>query len=444
MATEAVKVPDLGDVDKVDVVEVLVANGDEVDVDSPLITLESDKASMDVPSPLAGKVAEVQVKAGDQVGEGDLILTLEVAAAAPAAEAEAEPEPEAAAASTEGDVSEPRAPAVEAAVPEPQAPAVETAVPAPEQPAATVAAVVEAAAQATAHASPAVRRFARQLGVDLTQVRGTGRKGRIVKSDVEGWVKKALAQPAARGGLLPEMPVIDFSRFGEIERVALTRVQKISGPNLQRSWLHVPHVTQHDEADVTDLEAFRQEHKDRAKAEGFNLTPLAFVLKAVVAALERFPKVNSSLDPDGEHLVLKRYYHLGVAVDTDEGLMVPVVRDVDQKSIFELARELAEVSQQTRDRKLTPDRLRGASFTVSSLGGIGGTAFTPVVNAPEAAILGVSRSTTRPVWRNGEFVPRLILPVSLSYDHRIIDGALAVRFTTYLCQVLADIRRLLL
>ena len=433
MAIEEVKVPDLGDVDKVDVVEVLVANGDMVEVDSPLITLESDKASMDVPSPLAGKVSLVQVKAGDQVSEGDLILKLEVVEEEPA------PEP-----------PETAEPPEKVGPPEPAPPsgpdaATPPAEPEPDSPAAAVAAVVDAAAQMTAHASPAVRRFARELGVDLTQVRGTGRKGRIVKGDVQAWIKKTLAEPAARGGgALPEMPVIDFSRFGEIERVALTRVQKISGPNLQRSWLHVPHVTQHDEADITDLEAFRQEHKARAKAEGFNLTPLAFVLKAVVAALQEFPKVNSSLDPDGENLVLKRYYHLGVAVDTEEGLMVPVVRDVDRKGIFELARELAEVSQQTRDRKLTPDRLRGASFTVSSLGGIGGTAFTPVVNAPEAAILGVSRSNMRPVWRDGEFVPRLVLPVSLSYDHRIIDGALAVRFTTYLCQVLSDLRRLLL
>ncbi len=436
MATEAVKVPDLGEVDKVDVVEVLVGNGDEVEIDTPLITLESDKASMDVPSPLAGKVAEVQVKAGDQVSYGDLILTLEVSAVtAPAAEPPLEeahePAPVGPAPSQAATVEPPAAPRP----PEPSSPV---------PPVAAVAATVDEAARVKAYASPAVRRFARELGVELSQVRGTGRKGRIVKADVQGWVKKTLSEPAARGGVLPEMPVIDFSRFGDIERVPLTRVQKISGPNLQRSWLHVPHVTQHDEADITDLEAFRQQHKAEAKTEGFNLTPLAFVLKAVVAALERFPKVNSSLDPDGEHLVLKRYYHLGVAVDTEEGLMVPVVRDVDKKGIFELARELAEISQQTRDRKLTPDRLRGASFTVSSLGGIGGTAFTPVVNAPEAAILGVARSTMRPVWRDGEFVPRLVLPVSLSYDHRVIDGALAVRFTTYLCQVLSDLRRLLL
>ena len=453
MATEQVKVPDLGDVDKVDVVEVLVANGDVVEVDSPLITLESDKASMDVPSPLAGKVAEIQVKAGDQVAEGDLVLTLEVddGAAAEGSEpedgaAETAAESEAAAAATESEAGAEERDADEeeaAARRDMLAPSEAAEAPAPPE-RRPPAAGIGLSDQAKAYASPAVRRFARELGVDLTQVRGTGRKGRILREDVRRWVKKTLAEPAARGGALPEMPVIDFSRFGEIERVELTRVQRISGPNLQRSWLNVPHVTQHDEADITELEAFRQQHKARAKADGFNLTPLAFVLKAVVASLRQFPKVNSSLDPDGEHLVLKRYYHLGVAVDTEEGLVVPVVRDVDEKSIFEIARELAEVSRDTRDRKLTPDRLRGASFTVSSLGGIGGTAFTPVVNAPEAAILGVSRSTMKPVWRDGEFVPRLMLPVSLSYDHRIIDGALAVRFTTHLCRLLSDIRQLLL
>ena len=444
MSTEAVKVPDLGDVDKVDVVEVLVADGDVVEVDAPLITLESDKASMDVPSPLAGKVVEIQVKAGDQVGEGDLILTLEPSEPSEAAEggagetSAAEPEP---ADEPSEPPSEPEPGRASSAEPEPAAaPAPARRAEASPRPAADLA----GQSQAKAYASPAVRRFARQLGVDLSRVQGSGRKGRILKEDVEAWVKRTLSEPSTGAAALPEMPRIDFSRFGEVERVALTRVQKISGPNLQRSWLNVPHVTQHDEADITELEAFRQEHKDRAKAEGFNLTPLAFVLKAVVAALVEFPKVNSSLDPDGEHLVLKRYYHLGVAVDTEEGLVVPVVRDVDSKGLFELARELAEISQQTRDRKLTPDRLRGASFTVSSLGGIGGTAFTPVVNAPEAAILGVSRSTMRPVWRDGEFVPRLMLPISLSYDHRIIDGALAVRFTTHLCQLLSDLRRLLL
>ncbi len=443
MANEQVRVPDLGDSGKVDVVEVLVTNGQAIAVDDPLITLESDKASMDVPSPLAGKVVEIKVKAGDQVGEGDVILLVEADEAA--AEAPAEEEPSETATAQPGAEPEPAS----SEAPESTGPRRET----PDEPAARPAAlappdtgaVIEQAAHVKAYASPAVRRFARELGVDLSRVQGSGRKGRILKPDVQSWVKKTLAEPAAAAGAaLPEMPVIDFSKFGEVERVPLTRVQKISGPNLRRAWLHVPHVTQHDEADITELEAFRQQHKGEAKAEGFNLTPLAFVLKASVAALQKFPKVNSSLDPDGESLVLKRYYHLGVAVDTEEGLVVPVVRDVDRKGVFELARELAEVSAQARERKLKPDQLRGASFTVSSLGGIGGTAFTPIVNAPEVAILGVSRATERPVWRDGEVTGRLILPVSLSYDHRVVDGALAVRFTTYLCQVLSDLRRLVL
>jgi pyruvate dehydrogenase E2 component (dihydrolipoamide acetyltransferase) len=298
-----------------------------------------------------------------------------------------------------------------------------------------------------AYASPAVRMVARQLGVDLERVRGSGRKGRILKEDVQAWVKKRLTEPAAGAGggvAVPEMPIVDFSRFGEIERQPLDRIQRISGPHLHRSWLNVPHVTQHDEADVTELEAFRQAHKAEAKEQGFNLTPLVFVMKAVVRALREFPAVNSSLDPDGQSLILKKYYHLGVAVDTTGGLVVPVVRDVDQKGLFDLAGELAEISARTREGKLKPEELRGASFTISSLGSIGGTFFTPIVNAPEVAILGVSRSRMQPVWVDGAFVPRLMLPLSLSYDHRVVDGAMAVRFTTFLCSVLADIRRLLL
>jgi len=291
-----------------------------------------------------------------------------------------------------------------------------------------------------------VRMLARELGADLERGQGSGRKGRILKEDVQTWVKKRLTEPGGAGGgfSLPEMPVIDFSRFGEIERKPLARIQRISGPNLHRSWLHVPHVTQHDEADITELEAFRREHKDEAKAQGFSLTPLAFVMKAVVRALAEFPALNSSLDPDGEHLILKKYYHLGVAVDTQGGLVVPVVRDVDHKGVFDLARELADVSSRTREGKLKPEELRGASFTLSSLGSIGGTFFTPIVNTPEVAILGISRSRMQPVWADGEFRPRLMLPISLSYDHRVVDGAMAVRFTTYLCGVLSDIRRLLL
>ncbi len=446
---EEIRVPDLGDVDEVDVVEVLVSAGDRVAKDDPLITLESDKATMDVPAPLAGTVRELKVKAGDKVGDGALILTLEVAAAEAEAGAEAaaaeskEPEAttpeEAATAPPEGE------PAPPAAAPEPS-PAAAAPAPTPAPEPAPVPAPTDEAGFAKAYASPAVRRYARELGVDLSRVRGSGRKNRILKEDVQAWVKKTLAEPRAEGAAfgLPPMPVIDFSKFGPTERQPLTRIQKIAGPHLHRSWVRVPHVTQHDEADVTDLEAFRQAHSAEAKAEGFSLTPLVFVMKAAVAALAEFPGVNSSLDAEGEHLVLKRYYHLGIAVDTPGGLVVPVVRDVDKKGLFELARELAETSARAREGKLKPDDLRGASFTISSLGGIGGTAFTPIVNAPEVAILGVSRSQMRPVWNGSEFEPRLMLPLSLSYDHRVIDGAQAVRFTTYLAKVLADIRRLLL
>ena len=454
-----VKVPDIGDFDAVDVVEVLVAAGDEIAKEDSLITLESDKATMDVPAPASGTVQEVRVKAGDQVHEGTVILTLETSDISD--EAAERPEPATAEADEQTDGEAPSSPPVETAEsdepPTSESPAAEpTAVVEVGEPSAEV--LVEAAPErhpvevvqadfSRVYASPAVRRFARELGVDLTRVRGTGRKERILKEDVRAWVKEAVAEPrglAAAGGALPAMPAIDFSKFGEIEKVALTRVQRISGPNLQRSWLSAPHVTQHDEADITELETFRQEHKAEAKSRGFNLTPLAFIIKAVVRALEEYPRVNSSLDPDGAHLILKRYYHFGIAVDTDEGLMVPVIRDVDQKGVVELAEELAEISQQARDRKLTPDRLRGASFTISSLGGIGGSFFTPIINTPEVAILGVGRHRWAPGWNGSEFEPRLMLPLSLSYDHRVIDGALAVRFTTYLSNVLGDIRRLLL
>jgi pyruvate dehydrogenase E2 component (dihydrolipoamide acetyltransferase) len=439
--TEEVQVPDIGDFDAVEIVEVLVNSGDAVEVEDPLITLESDKATMEVPSPLAGKVVEVKVKTGDKVGEGAVILVLEVDEAA-AAERKAEPAPEESiredsSSASPDDVEEP--PASKPVAPAPQAPAVAAPrsdlSPAP----------VDEFPQTTTYASPAVRRYARELGVNLARVKGTGRKGRVSREDVQGFVKKTLSQPQGRGSAgLPEMPLIDFSRFGEIEREPLTRIQMISKTTVHRSWLHVPHVTQHDEADITDMDAFRRAHAQEAKAQGFNLTPVAFLMKAAVGALQRFPRVNSSLDPDGEHVTLKKYYHLGVAVDTEQGLMVPVIRNVDQKGIMELARELAETSEQARQGKLRPDQIQGASFTITSLGGIGGTDFTPIVNAPEVAILGVSRAVMKPVWNGDDFVPRLVLPISLSYDHRVVDGALGVRFTTYLCGLLSDLRRLLL
>ena len=455
---ETVRVPDIGDMDEVDVVEVLVSVGDRVEVEDPLITLESDKASMDVPSPMAGEVVEVAVAVGDAVGEGDAILTLEVEEVREAGSAEEEGSEE-----TEGEEGDEKQ-AREREAPEEDDGESEkprgrrTTPPSPRAGKPTLPPIDEEAFE-RAYASPAVRKYARELGVDLGRVEGTGRKGRIVKEDVQAFVKRVLggevstaAGPAA-GSLpgieIPEMPEIDFAKFGPVERQELSRIQKISGPRLHRSWLHVPHVTQHDEADITDMEAFRQESKAKAEEKGVKLTPLAFVMKAVVSALEEFPSVNASLDTEAGELVLKKYYHLGIAVDTPGGLVVPVIREVDCKGVMELAEELGEVSQAARDGKLKPDQLQGASFTITSLGGIGGTAFTPVVNAPEVAILGVSRAYKKPVWQegedgDGEFAPRLMLPLSLSYDHRAIDGATAVRFTTFLARELADIRKILL
>jgi pyruvate dehydrogenase E2 component (dihydrolipoamide acetyltransferase) len=441
--TREVLVPDIGDFDEVEIVEVLVNPGDAIEIEDPLITLESDKATMEVPSPLAGKVVEVKVKTGDKVGQGAVILTLEALEAEEAEEAtaaEAESEPDSADSKESPPPSEPD-PVEVSPEPEVEAPAPASV----EAPASELSpAAVDEFPHTTTYASPAIRRYARELGVDLSRVKGTGRKGRVLREDVQGYVKKTLSQPSGQGSGLPEMPVVDFSRFGEIERRPLTRIQSISKTNVHRSWLHVPHVTQHDEADITEMDAFRRANAEEAKAQGFKLTPVAFLMKAAVGALQRFPRVNSSLDPDGEHVILKDYYHLGVAVDTEQGLMVPVIRDVDQKGIMELARELAETSEQARQGKLRPDQIQGASFTITSLGGIGGTDFTPIVNAPEVAILGVSRAAMKPIWNGEEFVPRLMLPVSLSYDHRVIDGALGVRFTTYLCGLLSDLRRLLL
>jgi pyruvate dehydrogenase E2 component (dihydrolipoamide acetyltransferase) len=307
---------------------------------------------------------------------------------------------------------------------------------------------MEKSGGARPHASPSVRAFARELGADLTQMMGTGPKGRVLKEDVQGFIKGRLAQPMsapAVGGLaVPAMPEIDFSKFGEIELQPLSRIKKIAGPHLHRSWVVVPHVTQHDEADITELETFRKELKEEASKQGVRLTPLAFIMKASIAALKKHPEFNASLDPTGENLILKKYYHIGVAVDTPDGLVVPVVRNVDEKGVFDLAAELAGIGARARDKKLTPSDIQGGCFTISSLGGIGGTAFTPIVNAPEVAILGVSRSAIQPVYKDGQFVPRLILPLSLSYDHRVIDGAQAARFTSYLSLVLTDVRRLLL
>jgi len=426
--TTEVKVPDIGDFKDVPIVEVHVKPGDSVNADDPLITLESDKASMEVPAPAAGRVRQVHVNVGDRVSESSLVVTLEGTA--------------------EGATTPPPS-LVEQQEPEPR-----PAAPPPVAPGAPAAArsgpSVDGAAPGTdqVHASPSVRRLARELGVDLRRIRGTGEKGRVTKDDVKAFLRgpaaPAAPAPAAAAAGIPEIPAQDFSKFGPIETRPLSRIKRISGSHLQRAWLNVPHVTQHDEADITDLDAYRKELDTQARDKGYRVTLLAFLMKAAVSALRQFPEFNSSLSPEKDALILKRYYHLGIAVDTPEGLVVPVVRDVDRKGITELSQELGAFSQKARSGKLTPSDLQGASFTISSLGGIGGTAFTPIVNAPEVAILGVSRSKMAPVWNGEAFIPRLMLPVSVSYDHRVIDGALAARFTSYLCNVLEDVRRLVL
>lgn len=438
--TRQVLVPDIGNFKDVNVIEVAVKAGDAVKTEQALITLETDKATMDVPAPFDGVVKEVKVKVGDKVSQGSLIVLLEGgdAASAPAAAA---PTPTPAAAPAR-QTAAPAAPAPPVK-PAPAEPSVAPAV-AGEPPAAPA---TQTSAPSKAHASPAIRRFARELGVDLAQVKGSGEKGRVTKDDVQGFVKSALSQPrgAAGGGLqVLAMPAVDFAQFGPIEIRPLPRIRKISGANLHRNWVTIPHVTQFDEADITDMEVFRKQLNEEYAGQGIKITPLAFLLKAAMEALQKFPEFNASLDASGENLVVKKYIHIGVAVDTPDGLMVPVLRDVDQKGIVQLAKELGEVSARAREKKLAATDMQGGCFTISSLGGIGGTAFTPIINAPEVAILGVSRSGMKPVYQNGEFVPRLMLPLSLSYDHRVIDGAAAVRFTVYLAQTLADIRRLAL
>ena len=428
-ATE-VGVPDLGDFADVPVIEIHVAPGDVVHNEDPLVTLESDKATMDIPSPAAGTVRELRVKVGDLVSRGSPILLLDTEGAA------VEPPPLA-------DQQEP--PALDAANP----------VAAAREPAARSAEAADTDEPPAdfdgVHASPGVRRLARELGLDLTTLSGTGPKGRITKEDVIGSVRgPAPAEGGVHGGSppagagIPEVPAQDFSKFGPVEVRPLTRIQRLSGPALHRSWLNVPHVTHDDEADITDLDAYRRELDTAAKADGYRVTLLAFLMKASVSALREFGRFNSSLTPEKDALIYKGYYHLGVAVDTQEGLVVPVIRDVDRKGITELSKELGAISARAREGKLGPADLQGACFTISSLGGIGGTSFTPIVNAPEVAILGVVRSKMAPVWDGSAFVPRLMLPLSLSYDHRVIDGALAARFVRYLCQLLEDIRRLVL
>lgn len=437
-----VVVPDIGDFKNIPVIEVLVKPGDTIKAEDSLITLESDKATMEVPSPVAGVVREMKLKVGDKVSQGTPILAVELGeSAAPAKGA-----PAAAPGVATTPAAQPApAPTPQAPPPVAQAPAVSPA------PAAAKTSVDEEAF-ALAHASPGVRRFARELGVELGKVRGTGPKGRVLKEDIQSFVKQLVAggvaaAPSGGAGLalgLPAWPTVDFARFGPVEKVPLSRIKKISGPALHRNWVSIPHVTQNDEADITDLEAFRKQMSEEAQKQGVKLTPLAFIVKAAVAALKKHPEFNASIAPEGDSLIVKRYFHIGVAVDTPGGLVVPVIRDADQKGVLQIAKEMGEVSAKARDGKLSPADMQGGTFSISSLGGIGGGHFTPIINAPEVAILGVSRSVTKPVWNGKDFEPRLMLPMSLSYDHRVIDGAQGARFISTLNGVLSDLRRVLL
>lgn len=450
MSLKEVLVPDIGNFDSVDVIEVLVKAGDTIAADDSLLTVESDKASMDIPAPFAGVVKEVKIKVGDKIAQGHLILTLEASeTAAPQTSAGAAPSPAPAA-----PVAEPKVATPEPAIPTPSRPAPEPAqkIQPAHQPVPVGASAVGVSGK-LAHASPSVRKFARELGVNLSLVTASGNKNRILASDVQAYVKGELAKPrtenmgAGLGALatLP-MPVIDFSQFGTVETKPLSRIKKLSGANLHRNWVTAPHVTQFDEADITDLEDFRKSMSAEAEKRGVKLTMLAFLIKASVNALKAYPNFNASLSPDGDSLILKNYYNIGFACDTPDGLVVPVVKDVQSKDVLDIARDLMELSSKARERKLKVEEMQGGCFTISSLGGIGGTMFTPIINCPEVAILGVSRSSMQPVYNkdtNG-FEPRLILPLSLSYDHRVVDGADGARFTSHMRMMLSDVRRLLL
>jgi pyruvate dehydrogenase E2 component (dihydrolipoamide acetyltransferase) len=438
-----VLVPDIGGFKDVDVIDVLVKEGQQIDKEAPLITLETEKAAMDVPAPAAGKIARVKIKVGDKVSEGSLILLLEPAAPGAKGEAKAPAAAATSAAATPAVATPPAPAAASKKVPAP-APAL--------APAATAAATppraaIDEQAFSKAHASPSVRKFARELGADLGSVKGSGVKGRITEDDVKAYVKNLLAStsraPAAPASALPKVPVVDFAQFGPVELKPLSRIQKISGARLQASWLNLPHVTQHEDADITDLEEARAALKSKATREGVRLTPLTFIIKACILALQEFPRFNSSLDVSGENLVLKKYFNIGFAADTPNGLVVPVIPNADRLNIYDIARELATLSELARAGKLKATQMQGGTFTISSLGGIGGTAFTPIINAPEVAILGVSRSSQKPVYERGAFVPRLMLPLSLSYDHRVIDGAEAARFVVFLSKTLSDVKALL-
>src|SRR5580658_4110298 len=439
--TTQVLVPDIGGFKDVDVIDVLVKAGQEIDKETPMVTLETEKAAMDVPAPAAGRIAEVKVKKGDKESEGSVILLLEnTAQSAAAPDKSAAPEsavlPEAAAPRAATPKSE--APAAAAATDSVRPQAAATPSPAPRD-----APPIDEKAFSTAYASPSVRKFARELGADLGRVKGTGPKGRITHEDVKAYVKKLLSAPPAAGGGLPKVPEVDYALFGAVQSEPLSRIQLISGARLQASWINLPHVTQHEDADITDLDIARVALKPKAKQEGVPLTPLAFIIRACIVALKKFPRFNASLDASGKNLVLKKYFHIGFAADTPNGLLVPVIRDADRLNLFDIARALATLSDKARAGKLSAAEMQGGSFTISSLGGIGGTAFTPIINAPEVAILGVSKSSQKPVFDKGSFVPRLLLPLSLSYDHRVIDGAEAARFIVFLSKTLGDVKALL-
>ena len=428
--SETVTVPDLGDIDSAEIIEVNVAVGDSLEAEQVIVVLESDKASLEIPAPSAGKVESVAVKVGDKVGTGDTLLTMAVSGGQPTADQQGEAD------------EKPEEPATAPA--SQQAQTAQTQKPAPA--ASSSPAADSGAPSKSVHAGPAVRKLAREMGVDLAQVHGSGPKERILKEDVHAWVKQRLegAPAASGGGPAVALPEIDFSQFGEVERQELNKLRKVSAQNLTRSWLTIPHVTQHDNADITDLEAFRKQQNKALEKEGVKLTMLAFLVSACARALKEFPRFNSSLENSGEALIQKHYINIGIAVDTPNGLVVPVIKDADRKGLKAIALEMGELAEKARNRKLTPADMKGGTFSISSLGGIGGTAFTPIVNWPEVAILGVSRSDLQPVWDGEQFQPRLMLPLSLSYDHRVIDGADAARFTTYLSQLLTDMRRALL
>jgi pyruvate dehydrogenase E2 component (dihydrolipoamide acetyltransferase) len=450
-----VVVPDIGGFKDVNVIDVLVKDGQQIEKETPLVTIETEKAAMDVPSPVAGKIAQVKLKTGDKVSEGSVILLIEPAAAAapdkaaalaPASSAPTASAPTSTPAPSEAKTAAPAAPAAPAAAPATARTAAPAAAPSPAQTSREVRPAIDEQAFSRAHASPSVRKFARELGADLGKVAGTGIKGRITQDDVKAHVKSLLAagaSAAAPVSAFPRVPVVDFAHFGTVEVKPLSRIQKISGVRLQASWLNLPHVTQHEDADITDLEAARGALKNKASQEGVRLTPLVFIIKACILALREFPRFNASLDEAGENLVFKKYFNIGFAADTPNGLVVPVIPNADQLATYEIARTLVSLSEKARAGKLKATEMQGGSFTISSLGGIGGTYFTPIINAPEVAILGVSKASQKPVYERGAFIPRLMLPLSLSYDHRVIDGAEAARFVVFLAKTLGDVKALL-